>query len=241
MDPEYGARYRRLYERHWWWRARERAIVRLLEKLSPADGFGRILDIGCGDGLFFPQLQRFGEPEGLEVEAALVTEAGRARGTIHVRPFDESFRPPHPFGLITLLDVIEHIEDDVAALSHAASLLAPGGVMVITVPALPWLWTAHDDINHHYRRYTARSLERAARGAGLEVRARHYAFQWLVPLKLLVRMKEKLVSAPPSPAEVPAGSLNRLFYGMCRLEQATWGRLPWPIGSSLVAVLSRRA
>lgn len=236
MDPAYAARYRDLYERHWWWRAREAAVLGLLARLAPAGGFGRILDVGCGDGLFFSGLARFGEPEGLELDEALVTAAGRARGTIHLGPFDALFEPGHRYGLITLLDVIEHIDDDVAALRHAARLAAPDGLLVITVPAIPALWTGHDEHNHHRRRYTRASLLRAAREAGLEIRSCRYLFPWLVPLKLLVRLKEKLSPSAPALPEVPAPAINRLLYAMCRLEERTWGRFPWPIGTSLAAV-----
>lgn len=238
MDPQYGARYRDLYERHWWWRAREAFVVDLLASLAPPGGFGPILDVGCGDGLFFPRLRRFGEPEGVEVDAALVSEVGRARGPIHVGPFDARFQPRRRFGLITLLDVVEHLDDDAAALGLAARLLAPQGVMVVTVPAFRALWTGHDDYNHHRRRYTRASFGRAARAAGVAVRRRRYFFHWLFPLKLLVRLKEGLRRGPAEMPEIPAPRLNRALYGVCRLEQRTWGRFPWPFGSSLLAVCS---
>ena len=246
MDPEYGARYRELYERHWWWRAREAQVVALLRQLAPPAGFGRILDVGCGDGLSFDAFRRFGEVEGVETEAALVTDHGRSRGTIHVRPFDASFDPGHRFGLVTMLDVVEHLDDDTAALGHAVSLLAPGGVVVVTVPAFNLLWTVHDDYNHHRRRYTSALFLAAAKRAGVTVRSRRYLFPWLFPLKLVVRAREAVRSrkdkeAAPSMPEVPAALLNRFFYAVCRLEQATWGRLPWPFGTSVLAVIASRA
>ncbi len=236
MDPQYGARYRELYERHWWWRAREEMLIELLARIAPPGGFGAILDVGCGDGLSFPYLGRFGEPEGIEADGALVSAQAQARGSIHIGPFDETFRPDRRYGLITMLDVIEHLDDDLAALRCAAALLDPGGLLVITVPAFRLLWTAHDDFNHHRRRYTAAGLGRLARQAGLVVRRRRYFFHWLFPLKLLVRLKEGLAAGPPPMAEVPAPRVNRWFHGLSRLEQRTWGRLPWPLGSSLVAV-----
>ncbi|MCP4664239.1 MAG: class I SAM-dependent methyltransferase [bacterium] len=237
MDPQYGARYRELYDRHWWWRAREEMIVDLLARLEPPGGYGPILDVGCGDALSFPYLRRFGEPEGIEADGALVSAQAQARGPIHIGPFDETFRTDRRYGLITMLDVIEHL-DDLAALRRAAALLAPGGLVVITVPAFRLLWTAHDDFNHHRRRYTAAGLVRVARRAGLVVRSRRTFFHWLFPLKLLVRLKEGLVAGPPRMAEVPSPWVNRLFHGLSRLEQRTWGRLSWPLGSSLVAVCS---
>ncbi len=240
MDPAYGARYRELYERHWWWRSREHMVVRLLERLAPPSGFGDILDVGCGDGLFLPQLQRFGRPQGLEGDGDLVTDQGRAAGPITVSLFDEGFQPTERFGLIVMLDVIEHLDDDVAALRHAASLLADGGRLVITVPAFRALWTAHDDLNHHRTRYTLRTLRDSTSKAGLRVDSARYAFHWLMPIKLAVRLKERLSRAEPEMARVPPILFNRLAYSASRIEQATWGRLPLPFGTSVVAVCSAR-
>jgi SAM-dependent methyltransferase len=241
MDPEYGARYRRLYRHHWWWRAREERIVAELERLARGrpGGFGAILDVGCGDALFFPRLRRFGEPRGVEVDGALVSAETRESGAVHLGPFDDSYHPGRRFGLILMLDVIEHLDDDVAALRRAAELLDPGGVLVVTVPASPALWTAHDDYNHHRRRYTPRTLTAAARAAGLAVHRRRHLFHWLAPLKILVRAREALLPAELRMPEVPPPFWNRLFYAVSRLEQATWGRLPWPFGSSLLMVCER--
>jgi len=237
MDPEYGASYRDLYERHWWWRAREKAILDVLERSSPPAGFGPILDVGCGDGLLFEQLGRFGVPQGIEADAALVSDFARARGRIRIGRFDHGFETDTHFGLILMLDVIEHLDDE-AALRRAAELLEPNGLLLITVPAFSVLWTAHDDFNRHLRRYTVRSLSRAVESAGLEVRRARYLFQWLFPLKLLVRAKERFTAREPQMAAVPPTPLNRLYYGISRCEQTTWGRIPWPCGTSILAECS---
>ncbi|MEM8963508.1 MAG: class I SAM-dependent methyltransferase [Acidobacteriota bacterium] len=239
MDASYGARYADLYRRHFWWRARAEIIADLLRRRAPEGGFGSILDVGCGDGLSFDLLRAFGEPEGLEVDPALVTDQGRAAGTIHVQPFDKTFQPANRYGLITFFDVIEHLDDDIAALRHARSLLVPGGQIIITVPALQTLWTRHDDYNHHRRRYTRKTLHAAASAAGLSVVTSRYIFHWLAVAKLVVKLRESLTS-PPSKADlpsVPAAPVNNLMLSLCRLERMTWGRLPWPFGSSLIAVV----
>jgi len=236
MDTGYGAVYRDLYERHWWWRAREALVLDELTRLQPAGGFGRILDVGCGDGLFFGRLAELGQPEGVEVDERLVTAAGRSRGPIHVRPFDSSFDPGHRFGLILMLDVIEHLDDDVGALAHARSLLAPGGVILVTVPALPELWTRHDQLNHHRRRYRARALRRVGEEAGVHWEECRYAFHALAPSKLLVRGMERLVPGEPSPPSVPPAPLNAAAYAFFRIEQSLFRHLPLPFGSTLIAI-----
>lgn len=237
MDPEYARSYRDLYERHWWWRARESAVLELLEDLVPGGGFGKILDVGCGDGLLFPQLGSFGEPEGVEPDASIVSDVGRRSGRIHTRPFDDTFKPEHDFGLIVMLDVLEHLQDPVAALAHAKSLLAADGRLLVTVPAFTILWTAHDDYNHHLRRYRRRSLESEVHGAGLETELVKYFFHWMFPVKLGVAFTERFRRSRPQPARVPGRTLNGFLFNLCRVEQRLTQGIRLPFGSSLMAVL----
>ena len=239
MEPGYAAYYRHLYEHHWWWRARERIILAHLERLKPPGGFGPILDVGCGDGLFFERLAAFGEPEGVEEDASLVTAAGRARGPIHVGPFDESFRPNRRWALILLLDVLEHFRDDRACLRRALDLLTPGGTIVITVPAFRMLWTAHDDVNRHVTRYTKATLGRLAADAGLRIDHAEYLFQWTALVKLAVRAKEAVWRPEPALPPVPWRVVNGALRTAAVVEHTLLRRLPVPFGSSLLAIGGR--
>lgn len=238
MDPSYVERYRRLHRHHWWWRTREGEILEILAELRPPEGFGQILDVGCGDGLLFPALEAFGEPQGVELDPEAVSEAERRKGRIRIGPFDTTFRPRERFGLVLMLDVLEHLDRDVEALSHAASLLAEGGRILVTVPAYPWLWTAHDEWNHHRRRYSRESLHRAVREAGLDLVSDAYFFHWLVPLKLLVRLKEALVGPSSQPPSVPPVPINRLALTITRIENRLFHRHRLPFGTSLRAILA---
>jgi SAM-dependent methyltransferase len=236
VQRDYASAYSDLYTRHWWWRAREAVIVERLRRLAPPGGFGAILDVGCGDGLFFDRLRAFGEPHGVESDPSLVTPAGHSRGPIHIAPFDDTFDTRIRFGLVLLLDVIEHLPDDVAALRRAHGLLAPGGKVVVTVPAFPLLWTAHDDINRHFRRYSRRTFAAAAGAAGLRVEHATYVFQWLFVVKLATVVKERMLGRRARVPTVPDSPINRLLYWLVRLEAATYGRMPLPFGNSLLAV-----
>jgi len=239
VDPGYAAHYRRLYEQHWWWRARERIILTHLERLTPPGGFGPILDVGCGDGLFLEKLTAVGDPEGVEEDASLVTAAGRARGPIHVGPFDASFRPGRRYALILLLDVLEHLRDDRACVRHALDLLAPQGTIVITVPAFRILWTAHDDVNRHVTRYTKATLGRLAADTGLRIDHAEYLFQWTALLKLAVRAKEAVWRREPGLPPVPGRIVNGALRAAAVAEHALLHRLPLPFGSSLLAIGGR--
>jgi trans-aconitate methyltransferase len=240
VDPEYARRYRDLYERHWWWRAREALILRTLDELRPPEGWGAILDVGCGDGLFFDKLRRFGTSvEGVESDRTLVSEHGPWRGQIHVRAFDTTFQPARRYSLILMLDFLEHLADPESALRHAVHLLEPQGRIVVTVPAFTILWTSHDEYNHHQTRYTRARLARLAGQAGVRVDSTHYFFQWTCPVKLAQRMKERALPGVPAPAGIPPRWANTALYLLSRAEETLLRSLPVPFGSSLLLVGGR--
>jgi SAM-dependent methyltransferase len=213
VDPGYGQGYADLFRRHWWWRAREALLLRELRRARPANGWRSVLDIGCGDGLFFDRLREFGEVEGVEPDASLVTADGPHRARIHVGPFDAAFRPGKRYSVTLMLDVLEHLADPVGALRHALSLLEPGGTFVATVPAFRALWTGHDDLNHHLTRYTRRSFRALARAAGLRIDRERYFFHWTCPVKLLVRLKEAVRRRPPGGARPGGAPVRKLAIG----------------------------
>jgi SAM-dependent methyltransferase len=239
MDSDYGARYRELFQRHWWWRARERVILDALRAHQPAAGWRNVLDLGCGDGLFFDELAKLPGVqlvEGVEPAADLVAPDGPHRSRIHVVPFDASFDVGRRYSLVVMLDVLEHLPDPAASLRHALSLLEPDGVFLATVPAFTALWTRHDDLNHHYVRYDKRSFSALAAGAGLRLDEARYFFHWTAFAKIVTRIKEALIPGEPASPSVPPGLVNRGLYALSRLEARLVGRLPVPFGSSLLVI-----
>lgn len=237
MDPNYGKRYRELYRHHWWWRARERVVLGELDRLKPDGGWHRALDVGCGDGLLFGRLRGAyaATVEGVEPDAGLVTTAVREDGTIHVQPFDTSFQPGRSFDLMLFLDVLEHLDDAPGAVAHAASLLDPGGVVLVTVPAFRHLWTTHDDLNRHVTRYTRGEMV-SLLSSHFRVEKARYFFRWVHPAKLVQRAMEAVTASEPAPPRIPPPPLNATMYAMSRVEEAvlSWSNIP--VGSSLLAV-----
>ncbi|MDA8019991.1 MAG: class I SAM-dependent methyltransferase [Thermoanaerobaculia bacterium] len=240
MDVEYSRHYRDLHERHWWFRCRQRWVERHLERRLDGRQVGPILDIGAGDGLFLPLLARYGEAEGLEPEPEAVSEATRERWTLHLQPFDQSFDPGQRYGLITLFDVLEHLDHPVEALRHARSLLRPDGLLMLTVPALRLLWTQHDELNHHRTRYTRPELRAELEASGFQILECRYFYHWLVPIKLAVRGSEAIRGAEPEVPQVPGPFWNRLFYGITCVEQDVVSFLRLPFGSSILAIAKPR-
>jgi SAM-dependent methyltransferase len=156
-------------EHHWWYRGRRAIIAAELERL-PLVPHTPVLDAGCGSGRTLLQLRRYGAVSGIELSEDAAAVA-RERGPFDVRigrlealPWEEG-----TFGLVTCLDVVEHTPDDVVALTELRRVSRPGGWLLVTVPAYPSLWSRHDVANHHYRRYSRRSLGGAALRAGWQI------------------------------------------------------------------------
>ena len=239
MDPKYGEAYRELFEKHWWWRSRTELIVDKLRRLRPAPRRESILDVGCGDALFFDRLAEFGDVEGVEPCAELVRASNPHRSRIYSCPFDGNFRPGKQYSLILMLDVLEHLEGPVGALRHAQDLLAPQGIVIVTVPAFMALWTNHDVLNHHLIRYTKQSFRKVARQAGFQIQEERYLYHWTCPVKLGVRIMEGVVHPKPEAPKIPANWANEMLFWASRLEQKTLGAFPMPFGSSLMVVGGR--
>jgi SAM-dependent methyltransferase len=234
MDAAYTAAYADLYRRHWWWRVRERILLdHIRDLLGELNKTPRILDVGCGAGLFFDALEQFGHVEGIESDPIAVEQSGRWRSRIHRGDLD-TFEAHEPFDLILALDVIEHTDEPHVMLRHAGELLAPGGRILITTPAFEWLWTSHDRLNHHRKRYTASEMRSLVRKAGLYPIETQYLFQSLVVGKMLMRTAEALLPATPSVPSIPPDAVNRALEIWFRTENALVGWLPF--GSSVMTV-----
>jgi SAM-dependent methyltransferase len=238
MRSDYAQNYRELYDHHWWWRAREEYLMSVLRRRLPDDRPCRVLDVGCGAGLFFGRLSEFGSVYGIETDSTLKTGRAEIDDRIYWGPI-ETFRPESTFDAVLMLDVLEHLSDPLTPLRQALDLLAKRGVLVATVPAFPLLWTRHDDLNEHVRRYTKRTFGELLRAAGWRVETLHYFFHWTFPAKLAVRLVESLRpprhDAPDLP-RIPPKPLNRALYLLSRLEQRSLGPVGVPFGSSLLAV-----
>lgn len=238
MEPGYAQHYADLYSRHWWWRAREGYVLRWVRRIARGRRL-RILDVGCGDGFLWKKLDALGDVEGIEPDGALIAPTSPYRGRIEVSPFPGRSRE-RPYDLILMLDVLEHIEDDRAALRKVHELLAPGGHLVLTVPAHMWLWSEFDAVNHHHRRYARRPLARLVAEAGLSVVSARYYYFWpvlpLVARRVLFRaksaMQSKFVRVPPVP-------VNAALEAVSTLDHWITSVVPMPCGGSIIAVARR--
>jgi SAM-dependent methyltransferase len=240
VDHDFELQTHQVEDRHWWYRGRRRVLERTIAGLGLPPG-ARILDAGCGSGRNMVELARHGDVTGVELSGTSVALA-RARevgevleGSLMDMPF-----APDSFDLAVCLDVIEHLEDDRGALQELRRVLAPGGVLLVTVPAYPWLWSGHDEINHHHRRYNRSTLLATAEQAGWHCTRSGYFNSLLLPVAITLRALERLhTKATESSLDlwVPPAPLNWLLQQPLNLEAAAIGRgRQIPAGLSLLAV-----
>jgi SAM-dependent methyltransferase len=227
---------------HWWYVARRHILSDLIEREIRLPDQARLLEIGCGTGHNLDMLGRFGRLDAIELDPEARTLASHRLG----RPVADAALPELPgvpdrsYDLIALLDVLEHVDGDEAALRSIGGKLAPGGRILVTVPAYQWMWSAHDEVHHHKRRYSRRQLRSVAEAAGLRVERIGYFNSLLFPLAAAVRLAGKLVGKDESDDKLPPAPLNRLFRGIFGLERHLVGRVRLPAGVSLFAIFSTR-
>jgi SAM-dependent methyltransferase len=240
MDRDYELQTHQAEDRHWWYRGRRVVLERAIDDLRlPARA--RILDAGCGSGRNMVELARHGTVTGIELSqtsVALARERGVGEviaGSVLEMPFEAD-----SFELAASLDVIEHLEDDLGALRELRRVVAPGGSLLVTVPAYQWLWSGHDEVNHHFRRYTRRSLQRAGEQAGWQQVRTTYFNSLLLPAAILLRVLDRFSRKTTESSLdlwVPPAPLNWLLERPLQIEAALiarGGRIP--AGLSLLAV-----
>jgi SAM-dependent methyltransferase len=229
-----------LDQRHWWYRARRQVIAALIRRVVRPPANASILEIGCGTGHNLAMLGEFGRVDALELDEEVRSVAEQRLGRqVMSAPLPElAGVPERHYDLIGAFDVIEHIDDDRAALASVASRLKPGGKLVMTVPAHQWMWSAHDVVNHHKRRYSWRSLKRLIEGSPLRLEAMGYFNSLLFPVAMVERLSSKVRGKDEADLSVPPGPINATLETLFAAERHLVGRLPLPPGLSLFAVAS---
>ncbi len=239
MDAAYTAVHIEEDRRHWYFQGRLAVLLACLRRVLPPRRV-RILEMGCGTGNVLAALGEFGETVGMEVSPEMIAAAHAAgldvrRGALP----DDLVVPPGWADVVLLLDVIEHVDDDLAALDAARRALAPGGTLVITVPAYRWLWSGHDVALGHRRRYTAGRLRALVERAGFHVAHLSYFNTLLFPAILCVRAWKRWSRDPRHDLRRPARLVNRLLASAFALERFVVPRAFLPFGASLLLVARR--
>ncbi|TJY40733.1 class I SAM-dependent methyltransferase [Cohnella pontilimi] len=232
----------RLEQDHWWFVGRRNVIESVMrthiDSLGPES---RILDAGCGTGGNLELLSRMGcEVMGLEMEqgAAEIAQSKSGKAVYLGSLPDQVPFADESFDLIVLLDVLEHIEDDLGALETLTAKLKPGGSLLITVPAFQFLWSSHDESHHHKRRYRLNELTGKMKQCNLQPKYASYFNTWLFPAIAAVRIlhKKLRISGKTDDLSMPSTFLNKLLAGIMSSERHLLKRAKLPFGVSIVAI-----
>ena len=236
LDRHRHERLERMESWHFWFVGRRALVGGLLDRFATGDLTVRIVDIGCGTGDLSRELGRRGHSVvGVDLDPKRLSDAD-AR-TVATFVAGNATRLPltsESVGAVTLMDVLEHV-DDATALAEAARILQPGGLLLLTVPACPWLWSRRDDAAGHRRRYTMGGLSELLREGGFEIlRTNRYQFL-LFPAIVVSRLIARLVPRAELAEEHPSAAVNALLTRINLLEVQLGQRITWPWGSSIVA------
>ncbi len=241
MDAQYTRQMAALQKYHWWYEGRRRILATLIKTIHPKT----ILEAGCGPGANLEMLSCFGAVSAFEPDefsanhAAQISNLDVKTGTLPANiPFDQSF------DLVCAFDVIEHIKDDVGALKALKSRVNADGHALFTVPAHQWLWSAHDEINHHHRRYSRATFKAALEQAGFEVIKISYYNMWLFPPAALIRLLKNALGkkeTPQSDVTMPAPYLNKVLRALFASERYLLPAINLPFGLSVVALCKKKS
>lgn len=240
MSPDAYLEMARTETNHWWFKGRRAVLASLIADMALPGG-ARILEIGAGTGGNLSMLSAFGGISALEMDATARSIAmQKTGGRFDIRagccPGDIPFATA-AFDLVCLFDVLEHIEDDVAALVAVRTLLAAGGRALLTVPAYSWLWSAHDRHLHHKRRYAMAELRKKAVASGLFIEKISHFNTLLFPLVALGRLKDRLLDrSAATGTAIPPAPVNAFLSTLFAAERFLLRRGDLPFGASLLAV-----
>lgn len=246
MKHDFVHEYADLEQWHWWFRGRQNILERILQREMPAGPARAILSVGCGPA------------EGLKWLVPLAGSQGRVVGIDRVAIYgnnlpqgvefftgslEENAFPDSTFDVILALDVLEHLENDTAGLRAIVRLLKPGGLLVITVPAFPFLWGSHDLVSEHYRRYTKCSLRSLLQREHVDDARITYFNTLLFPVAATIRIGRRLLgTAKHARSDFKGqspGLLNNVLTGLLSAEKYLIHHVPLPFGTSLLATYRR--
>jgi SAM-dependent methyltransferase len=235
----------RVEDSHWWFVGRRAILEGFLQQIiqSPKSKIQnpKILDVGCGTGANLEMLANFGASEGVDVSDDAL-EFCRAKGLkVHKGLAEELPFPDESFDVVTALDVVEHLDDDVAGLKEMHRVLKRGGKTLIFVPAFMWLWGVQDDISNHRIRYTKKQIVERLEKAGFTIERATYAnWTFFAPI-LAGRTIMKITGIrPESENNVNVSALNGFFGKIFSAERLWLKNFNFPFGVSIVITATKK-
>lgn len=242
MDKDFYLQYASVEDNHWWFVGRRQIIDSFIRQLHLPKN-AEILEAGCGTGGNLTMLSAHGRVDAMEIDETACELANQRQVTkIQNGSLPNNIPFKGKYDLILILDVLEHLENDLAALTALYEKLKPGGWLLVTVPAYQFLWSKHDEINHHKRRYTLEGLQKVVHKTNYHLHYSSYFNTLLFPLIVLLRFLSKLLpvnrnTQTQGDLKMPSNIVNRfltlLFASEFRLLR--WVQLPFGVSILLLA------
>lgn len=252
MKKQFYEEYYQLERKHWWFRARLEILEHILQAriLNRITGTLNILNAGVASGATTLMLQQYGDITSLEYDEECceflrdTVDIDVINGSLTQLPFEDN-----SFDLVCAFDVIEHIREHSAAISEIERVLKPGGHAFITVPAFDFLWSQHDEIHHHYRRYTRTEIRRLLEAEGLRIQYDTYFNSLLfVPILLFRKLGEWLSDrsiVKSNGSDLTSYQHNsrrsQFFHTLFRTEKHLLDVIRFPFGVSIVSIAQKQA
>ena len=220
---------------HWWHKSRRKIITDVFWRLYENEYKPRILSVGASHGSELAYLSQYGDVTGIDVCDKALADCRKSGFQVEKADITSCKFPDESFDVVFAMDVLEHIPDHKKAYAEIFRLLKPGGHVVITVPACPFLWSAFDEMGDfpHQRRYTRRSLLALLRDENFAFSIVSYFNFFLFPLIAITR---KLPIKPSSHITVPPKVVNKIFEAIFSFERFVLRFMRFPIGVSLLAI-----
>lgn len=240
MKDEEINRMAEFEEGYWWFLGRQKIIVSILERQNQLRTDSKILDVGCGTGGTTLALKKFGSVYGIDSSFSALKYSNQ-RGLDKVLKssvYDLPFKA-ETFDLITILDSLEHIEDDIRVLKELKRILKKDGIIFIAVPAFQFLWSEHDIALSHFRRYSSKTLKSVTKQAGLQYVWSSYIISFLFPFiavyRIVSRIKQNKSNPKPTLVSFP-NFINKIFQKILFLESKILQKSKLPFGLSLICI-----
>jgi SAM-dependent methyltransferase len=234
----------RVEQSHWWHIGRRRIIASFVENICRrvTDRRPRILDVGCGTGANLILLSKYGDAEGVDVsEDALAFCRERGLEKVTLGAAEELPYEDNTFDLVTALDVVEHMDDDLAGLTEMQRVLRPGGRALLFVPTFMFLWGLQDDVSNHRRRYRMPQLRRVLEQAGFEVERTTYAnITFFLPILAMRKLMRLTGIKAESENNINVPALNGILGSLLGAESWMLRYMNLPFGVSGLCVAKKR-
>lgn len=245
MEKDFEKKYHDVETDHWWFKSRRKYLLDLL-KNAPKDS--KVLDIGCSSGVFLKDLEKLGfaleNLYGIDISDKAIANC-KANGIPNAFVMDaQNITLTESFDIIVASDCLEHLQDDKQALKNWKSLLKVGGIMYVFVPAFMSLWSYHDEVNMHYRRYTNAELRAKISNENLEIlKSSYWNFFLFLPVYLFRKLTAVFQKNKTGESDIAIGNafVNSVLLQLIIFENKLLKMVNFPFGVSTFCIAKRKA